>query len=507
MQDPQQEVSAFLGDSASYGTGVERVEVIETHASRVFLAGDCAYKLKRAVHYPLFDLDFSTVERRHAACLSELALNRRTAPEIYREVRKVVRRPDGRLAFAAGGPALDWVVVMRRFDQAQLFDALAMQCRLDAALCDALADHIAAFHKSAEPRPEFGGAAAMAEILDENRRCLSEAAAEAGFAPSAIAAACDRAAAALRADAALIDRRRAAAKVRRCHGDLHLRNICLLDGRPLLFDCLEFSEKLASIDVLYDLAFLLMDLEHRGLGALANRVFNRYLDLADEANGLALMPLFQSLRAAIRAHVTATGGADAQRHAEARAYLDLAVRFLDPAPCRMVAIGGPSGSGKSTLARMLAPELGARPGARILRSDVLRKRLAGVSPETPLPQSAYTMAATRRVYTRLRREAGAALKAGYSVIVDAVSLRPEERQSFAAAAARAQVPFTGLWLSAPQAEMTERIASRRRDASDATPAVLAQQLRLDPGPVDWVAIDTSAGPDETLAAARRALAA
>jgi uncharacterized protein len=274
-----------------------------------------------------------------------------------------------------------------------------------------------------------------------------------------------------------------------------------------LFDCLEFSEKLASIDVLYDLAFLLMDLEHRGLGALANRVFNRYLDLADEANGLALMPLFQSLRAAIRAHVTATGGADAQRHAEARAYLDLAVRFLDPAPCRMVAIGGPSGSGKSTLARMLAPELGARPGARILRSDVLRKRLAGVSPETPLPQSAYTMAATRRVYTRLRREAGAALKAGYSVIVDAVSLRPEERQSFAAAAARAQVPFTGLWLSAPQAEMTERIASRRRDASDATPAVLAQQLRLDRGPVDWVAIDTSGGPDETLAAARRALAA
>jgi uncharacterized protein len=503
MEDQQRETVAFLSDPGSYGRGISRVETIETHVSRVFLAGDRAYKLKRAVRYPY--LDFSTVEQRRQACLSELTLNRRTAPELYLELRAIVRRPDGSLGFAAAGPALDWVVVMRRFDQDRLFDRLATAGKMTPALSDALADHIAEFHRSAEVRRDYGGAAAMAEIVAENRRCLEDATAAAGFDPAAIAAAGDRAAAALRGHSTLVDRRRASGKVRRVHGDLHLRNICLFEGRPVLFDCLEFSERLASIDVLYDLAFLLMDLEHRGLGSLANRVLNRYLDRSDEAGGLALMPLFLSLRAAIRAHVTAA--ASAQRAEEARAYLALALRFLDPMPPLLVAVGGLSGSGKSTLAAALAPELGARPGARILRSDVLRKRLFEVSPETKLPAEAYAPSVSRRVYAGLRRRAAAALAAGYAVVVDAVSLRPEERRAFAAVAARARVPFTGLWLSAPAAAMTARIAGRRRDASDATPEVLAMQLRHDPGPIDWVEIDAGAGPEDALAAARRALAA
>ena len=250
---------------------------------------------------------------------------------------------------------------------------------------------------------------------------------------------------------ALLEARRAAGKVRRCHGDLHLRNICLVDGEPTLFDCLEFSEALASIDVLYDLAFLLMDLEHRGLTGLANRVLNRYLDRTGEDHGLAAMPLFMSLRAGIRAHVTATALAQAKSPqkardmaAEARRYLDLAHHVLAPQPRRLVAIGGPSGSGKSTLAMGLAPELGLRPGARVLRSDVARKLLLGAAPETRLAADAYTPEITRRVYDALCEKAATALAAGYSAIIDAVSLAPAERRTFAEVARRAGVPFSGL---------------------------------------------------------------
>jgi uncharacterized protein len=335
------------------------------------------------------------------------------------------------------------------------------------------------------------------------------AARQAGFAPECVdeirASSLQR----LAAVGGLLDRRRAEGKVRRCHGDLHLRNICLLDGKPTLFDCLEFSDALASIDVLYDLAFLLMDLEHRGLTDFSNLVLNRYLDLTDEDDGLPAMPLFLSLRAAIRAHVTATA-IDQTAHpdrkpemaAEARRYLDLAVRSLRPRPCRLVAIGGLSGSGKSTLAAALAPEI----GARVLRSDVIRKRLFGITPETRLPASAYTPGVSQRVYQALRDKAAAALAAGYSVIIDAVSLNAEERRSFAAVAKAASVPFLGLWLAAPVPTMERRLRARRRDASDASPEVLAQQLRQDAGPIDWVIIDAGTGAEACLTAARRALA-
>jgi uncharacterized protein len=509
MGEDQREVVAFLSDPASYGGGIERVERIETHISLVFLAGEYAYKLKRAVRFPY--LDFTTVERRRLACEAELALNRRTAPAIYREIRGLVRRPDGGIGF---GPreAIDWVVVMRRFDQSLLFDALARAGRLDAPLIDGLADHIARFHEKAERRLDFGGAKALAAVAAENQQCLA-AAEGAGFDPGEIAAIGERTRAFLARLAPLLDRRREEGKVRRCHGDLHLRNICLFEGKPTLFDCIEFSEALASIDVLYDLAFLLMDLEHRGLGDFANRLMNRWLDVFEpgaggEEAGLAAMPLYLSLRAVIRAHVTAStlAHAEAARRAavaaEARQYLDLALRLLEPTPPRLLAIGGLSGSGKTTLALALAPSLGARPGARVLRSDVVRKALAGLAPEERLPASAYTPQASRRVYRTLCDKAATALAAGYSVILDAVSLRPEERAAFAGVARQAAVPFTGLWLRAPAETMAGRIRARRADASDATAAVLARQLAQETGPLDWPQIEAGAGAEATLAAAR-----
>ena len=510
MPDNQRDVIAFLKDPSSYGEGVDRVEIIETHASLVFIAGDRAYKLKRAVKYPY--LDFSTVERRRRVCEAELALNRRTAPALYLEVRGIFRTAAGGISFSSSGAAVDWVVVMRRFDQALLFDALAKSGGLGPQLMDELAHHIALFHAAAERHLERGGAAEMADIAETQHHCLA-AARQAGFAQEQVDELLEKWRERLAAIAGVLDRRRAAGKVRHCHGDLHLRNICLLDGKPTLFDCLEFSDELASIDVLYDLAFLLMDLEHRGLAHFANRVLNRYLDRTEEDNGLAAMPLFLSLRAGIRGHVTATAlecatgaAARAAMAGEARRYLALAHQSLRPQPCRLIAIGGVSGTGKSTLAAALAPGLGLRPGARVLRSDVMRKRLLGVDPETRLPADGYTREITRRVYDTLCRKAAAGLAAGYSVIIDAVSLMPQERRSFAEVARAAAVPFSGLWLEGPAATMASRILARRHDASDASPEILAEQLRHDPGPIDWIRIDAGGGPEECFAAAQRALA-
>jgi aminoglycoside phosphotransferase family enzyme/predicted kinase len=511
LSEDQRDVIAFLKDPSSYGPGVDRVEVIETHASLVFIAGDRVFKLKRAVAYPY--LDFSTADLRRRACEAELVLNRRTAPALYEEVRGLYRDAGAAVSFAPNGEALDWVVVMRRFDQDLLFDALAKTGGLDRHIMDRLANHIAQFHASAERHFDHGGAAELADLAEVQYRCLA-APSRAGFSLDRVESIRKNWQEQVAVLAELLDRRRAAGKVRHCHGDLHLRNICLLDGEPTLFDCLEFDEALASIDVLYDLAFLLMDLEHRGLGHFANRVFNRYLDRSEEDDGLAAMPLFLSLRAAIRAHVTATGlehaahaVAGAKMACDARRYLDLAHRFLQPQPCRLVAIGGLSGSGKSTLAAGLAPELGLRPGARVLRSDVIRKLLLGVDPEERLPATAYTRQTSARVYDALRRKAAVGLAAGYTVVIDAVALTSEERSSFAEVARAAAVPFSGLWLEARPEAMANRIRGRVRDASDASPEILAEQLRHDTGKIDWVRIDAGGGAEDCLANARHAFAA
>ena len=467
----QKEAIAFLSNPASYGRHVATVDVIETHISIVFLAGDRAYKLKRAVKFPY--LDFSTPAQRQRACDAELTLNRRTAPDLYLEVRGIARHADGTLGWAGDGEtAGEWVVVMQRFDQEQLLDCLAREeGRLGTTLILELIAHIVDFHARAEPRPDAGGAAAMAAIEAENDDCLQRFG-EGLFALEHITELHSSSQTQISDVAGILNARRAAGKVRRCHGDLHLRNICVYGGKPVLFDCLEFSEEFASIDILYDLAFLLMDLEYRGLPDLANLAANRYLDLSNEDDGLATLPLFLSLRAAIRAHVTAASAKDrtagravSNSKAEARGYLELARQCLTLQPNRLIAVGGVSATGKSTLAHRLAPLLGIRPGARLLRSDVIRKGLCGVQPETPLPPSAYGSGMSERVYDTIRQKAAVALRAGYCVIIDAVALGEEDRRSFGKLAADAGVPFTGV------------LASRiRPDAS--RPAARASQRRL-----------------------------
>jgi uncharacterized protein len=508
MGHQQAETIAFLCRAESYGlTGT--VEHIETHGAIVFMAGNRAYKLKRAVTFPYFD--YGTVALRKKSCEDELRLNKRTAPDIYLEVRAVCRSREGRLNLKDEGEPVDWLVVMQRFDQEGLFDQLATNKQLTPELLRALTDEIVAFHEAAERTPDHGGSAAMRAIIDGNRESMAlfQDIIPPDFAESLYR----HSLSVLYGVAPLLDTRRSAGKVKRCHGDLHLGNICMFKGQPTLFDCIEFNDDIACIDVLYDVAFLIMDLWHRNLKGEANVVFNRYLDMTDEADGLAAMSLFLSVRAAIRAHVWAAASkaqvtSDAREldQALARRHLACAMRMLAKRRPRLIAIGGLSGTGKSTLAYGLAPDSGVAPGTRVLRSDVIRKRRKAVLPEQRLPESAYTPNEREAVYYDLALAAAAALGSGYAVIVDAVFARQDERVSISAVADTAGVPFTGLWLHAPTDVLQSRLNSRKNDASDATVEVLNKQMDYEIGALGpWHSIDAGGTAAATLELASTAV--
>lgn len=481
------DVHAWLRAGAG---GVPCEKVIETSISWIFLFGDRALKLKKPLD--LGFLDFTTPEKRRWAAERELAFNRATAPDIYRGVHAITRGGDGRLALDGEGAATDWVLEMRRFDEtAMLSNRLSA---VDGPFAEDLGRSIARYHLQAPPGSAGGGARGLRFVLDSNAHLLRGETTPLGAeAVERLLAATDRA---FERVAPLLDRRQAAGFVRCCHGDLHLGNILLEGGAPVLFDCIEFNDALREIDVLYDIAFLLMDLAFREAPEAASRVMNGWLDEAARGfdaglwEGLAALPLFQAVRATVRAHVnTLEGKAD-----QARRYLAAAGRYLAPPPPVLVAVGGLSGSGKTTVARALAPALGAPPGAVILRSDEIRKRLWGRAPKERLPPEAYEGAAGEAVYEALFDTARTSLAAGCAVIADAVFLQPHERRRIEAVAREAGAEFHGVWLEAPPEILRERIAGRRGDASDADERVLGLQLGLDPGPIDWLRRADAGGP-------------
>jgi aminoglycoside phosphotransferase family enzyme/predicted kinase len=447
---------------------------IDTHGAVVFLSGERAYKLKRAVKFPY--MDFSTADRRRAMCEAEVEINRRLAPEIYLGVEPA----DG-----------DWVVVMRRFDEDGLLDRMAERGRLTPEIMAALGARVARYHEGLAPiRDGFGRPDDYRHSVAADIRQMREQGER--LDPAASESLAEKMPAALEPFLSLVARRVEAGAIRRCHGDLHLRNIVLIDGKPVPFDAIEFSERIANIDVLYDLSFALMDLCERRLRPLANRLLNEWLwriaEMPDAPHeeALALLPMFLSRRASIRAFVdaqaAAVSGADTAR---ARDYQRVALSFLEPAPPRLLAIGGLSGSGKTTRALQLAPEVGRVPGAVVVRSDVERKRLAGIALEEPMPRGSYTPDASAKVYGAMNERAERVLRAGHSVILDAVFAKPEERDAAEALAKKVGVPFEGLWLDVPKEVAQARVAAREGDASDATPAVVERQFGYDLGEIRW----------------------
>ncbi len=458
-QDP---VLALLADPATHhGAAVER---IDTHAASVFLAGDRAFKVKRAVRFPF--LDFSTAAKRKAACEAELAINRSFAREIYRRVVPITRAPDGRLELDGAGTPVEWAVEMHRFDETSTLDRLADAGKIDAALADALGRAAATIHAAAPLAEPGAWIEALAVYVEQNNAALREMPA---LFPGA-----------------------------------EVEALGVASRAPLV----------ASGDVLYDLAFLLMDLAERGLRAHANTVLNRYLvetRRPEDIDALACLPLFLSVRAAIRAKVTAARRRDADAQARpaiersARKYFDCACRLVEPPPPVLVAVGGLSGTGKSALARALAPALGPPPGAVVLRSDVERKALLGADEHERLPNEAYAPAVTARVYAAVAEKARRAIAAGHAAVVDAVFAKAEERAAMKQAADGLGVPFHGLFLEVDLARRIARLGARSGDASDADAAVARAQESYDLGALDWTRIDASGTPEDTLDRARAAI--
>ncbi|WP_081159383.1 AAA family ATPase [Ensifer aridi] len=486
VAEDQSNVISFLQELG----GTNGIKKIETHISYVFLIGNGAFKVKRAVKLPY--VDFSTPELRLKACWKELVLNVVTAPGLYLGVRKIMRGQDGRLQFDEGDELVDAVVEMVRLDPEALFDRMAVTGRLTAELMTRTARMIARFHRGARPIHQSSGSANIAGVLQTNA---------AGFATSGVFAADELETferefeEKLSVHAALLDAREAAGKVMRCHGDLHLRNICVMNGEPRLFDCIEFNDQIATVDKLYDVAFLLMDLWHRGFPEFANLVANRYLDEVDDEDGFVLLPYFMAIRAAVRAHVVATQIADSSAEltgklaTEARSYFDLARSLIVMQPPRLIAIGGLSGAGKTTIAEVLAPQFGAPPGARIVESDRIRKAMHGVEAEERLGPAAYRPEVSDKVYGEMARRTLTIVRAGGSAVAAAVFDRAPNRSRIEAVAREAGVPCTAVWLDAKTSSLRRRVTSRTASPSDADVEVLARQLVAGTSGVTWERVD------------------
>ncbi len=497
--DGQAQVIAFLSRPEAYGLPTDcEVQIIETHASMVFLAGERAYKLKKAIHLPY--MDFSTLDRRLEAARAELTVNRRFTPDLYLGLGAVMGTADGlflmppseTLDGSADG-LIEPLVVTTRFDQDAQMDHVAAQGALDALLADRLGQMAARVMKAAPVRDTpwtESFEAVIAESLEEleGRTDLFDA--------SQIMR--------LRTELAewsarhrdLMKLRERSGKIRHGHGDLHLRNIVMIEGTPLPFDALEFDENLAITDSLYDLAFLVMDLHHRSLPGAAARVLSIALTVTDDFAGACLMPGYCAVRAMIRAKIAATMESQGDtpeikktHRDEALAYFTLAARLLAPSPPVLSAIGGLSGTGKTTVAFALAPQAG--PCAAVLRSDVIRKALAGVDLFTDAPKEAYGADMSAQVYEKMRTAAKDVLSTGLPVILDATFHNPGTRTACAKLAENLNIPFHGFWLHLPDDTRLARVASRKVDVSDADETVARSQTQIDTGTIDWTWIDAS----------------
>ncbi|SDR64202.1 hypothetical protein SAMN05519103_09515 [Rhizobiales bacterium GAS113] len=497
----QGEVLEFLGNPETHAVS-EPVKRIDTHGAVVFLAGRDAYKVKRAVRFPF--MDFSTIEKRKLACERELEINCANAPGIYLDIRSITRSKTG-LEFGGKGKVVEWAVHMRRFDEDATLDRLAKREGLSKLLIADLA-HVVLWSHERAARKNFDAAGALDRYILENAETFAES--PDLFSAERIRRVTASSRTALAGNRGLLVARQRAGHVRRCHGDLHLRNIVLIAGKPILFDALEFDEAMATGDILYDLAFLVMDLLERGFRQAANALLNHYLwESGNEAHlaGLALLPLFLSVRAAIRAKVVAASlpylddRARKEAARDAERYFSLAEQFLIPSAARLVAIGGLSGTGKTTIAEELAPRIGRMPGAIHLRSDIERKQMFGAAETQRLPQTAYGPSATAEIYARLRRKAKLALEAGASTICDAVHATPDERACIESVAQDLAIRFDGIWLEAPLGLRIGRVEGRRDDASDADANYVRKQSTVDVGALSWRRLDASEMPPRIVA--------
>lgn len=512
-EESQQAVVDFLCETDSYEvcggscrqkeiSSSESVSRISTHSAHLFLIGEDVYKIKRAVKYSY--LDMTALSTRKILCCRELELNKQTLPKIYLAVIPITLEADEILAFDGSGKVVEWVLHMKRFAENAILDNIAKNNKLTVQLASQIGRSVAFYHETLESVDVCDGYARIHEVVTELIEELAQY--KTLFSEQLLARFQERGLRELANCKTLLDARAAQGYVKRCHGDLHLRNIVLIDGIPVPFDALEFDERMATTDVLYDLAFILMDLDHRSLFEQSNKTLNQYLLYSDDhsISGLRLLSLFMFCRAGIRAMTIAQAARLSVEESvsfenEAKSYCELALHYLEKKRPVLVAIGGLSGTGKSTVAASFSHMLGCPPGSLLLRSDAERKVALGVDELSTLSPEHYTAIALDENYKRLLKKTAMAIDAGQSVIVDAVFLDEAHREAVEGLAVLQHYTFIGIWLEAPTNILEQRILDRENDASDATISVLNKQLLADRGKMKWHVVDTSGTVEHVLA--------
>ncbi len=462
-----------------YPHAVDRITMLQTHAAWVFLTGEFAYKLKKPVDFGF--LDFSTLAKRQYFCAEELRLNQRLAADLYLEVLPISEDSNGCFSLGDSNNICDYCLKMRQFPQSDLLGERLQKNCFHPQWMDALAENIACFHAqsgaSADAR-HYG----QKNILQQHIHASLDVAAQhldRVIGKSALQELRQRSKMQIEQHAKLFGKRIAAGRIRDCHGDLHLGNIALLHGQPLVFDCIEFNAEYRIIDTLNDAAFLIMDCQARGHPELAFRFLSRYLEFSGDYAGIPLLPLFLCYRAGVRGKVACLLADDADiekserqnKLDEAAHYFALAGKCLEKEKPHLFAIGGLSGSGKSHLALQAC----GIETAVIIRSDATRKRIAKQHPDTPL----YSDMMSEYTYQSMFTSAKQLIEAGFSVILDATFLKYEYRQQARHIAAQTGVNFSMFWLDVPEKTLRRNIArraSKENDISDADLAVLTRQL-------------------------------
>jgi uncharacterized protein len=472
-----------LMNPAAYPHPVREIRHLATHISDVFLTGPFAYKIKKAVDLKF--LDFSTLEKRRFYCEREVALNRRLAPEIYLGVVPVTR--DGESFRVEGkGEAVEYAVKMVQFDQEGLLDAMAERGELSVEPILMLAERVARFHQSAERADAFGTPEAVGENVLRN---FEQTAKFRGVvvSPERFKRLRDYSERFLTENAFLFGQRIKSGAIRVCHGDLHLQNICFERGRLIVFDCIEFSDALNHIDVCNEIAFLMMDLDHRGLSGLGNRFLNAYLEKTQDYEGLRVLDFYLVYRACVRSKVACFLLEDpevpekekAAAIERASAYFELAERYLKDRRPGLILMAGVSGSGKSTVGTDLARDL----GGVMIRSDAVRKSIAVRDRDVPAraeyDRGIYSPEMTDRTYDGLLERAEAVLASGRWAIIDATYLRKLHRRSAVSWAGKRAAPLAILHCTAPVSVLEARLAKRTaaaKDISDADIEIMRRQL-------------------------------